>query len=36
MKKELYLDKVELEGLVNCSLNEPDYIEILKGKGKIN
>jgi len=35
MKKELYLDKGELEGLINCSLSETDYIKILKDKGKI-
>jgi len=34
MKKELYLDKGELEGLINCSLSGSGYIEILKGKKK--
>ncbi len=35
MKKELYLDKGELERLISCTLSEADYIQILKDKGKI-
>jgi len=35
IRKQLHLDQAQFVGLYSCSINEPEYIEILKSKGVI-
>ena len=35
IRKQLHLDQDQFVGLYSCSINEPEYIQILKEKGVI-